>query len=1131
SSSDRGVQCVRDGAWYTEIPYSLSITTGGPTTSGTPSTAGPVVQEREPNNDFDTAMLVQPGTTVSGALTAGVIRGRATDIDFYRVPVTSPGLYTVSVALAVPECAYSVGLPNLRRAQGPSTMTVELTGEQRTEYVLRFGGQPEERSGTFGPEPRELIIAIDTEAWSSSSDRGVQCVRDGAWYTEIPYSLTIEASRSATASSSSPSNADPTAATAAGTTEPRPGTGVFRSPDFGEPSTPSGRISNIVTARDVRAGAPVDITDTFTPDVNPIHVWFRLDGFAPGTILTTRWTYLGGSAPLIIGTGEATVVPTNNYGTFSYELAPGKRWPAGEYRVDILLGGTALGAATFLVHPGPSATLSLPPQPDTSTADSSPYKRGSISTAGPAVELAVQSVPAGGGTITVNRRGDPLDGLVVSVPPGAYDAAQTFRVSSQPIDSTTFAYVTPATPLIHIDNGGEFANNLMTVKVPVEIPAGQFAMAFFYDGLKHRLEGIPTVAMDSESITIATGHFSYFFVSRVDADRLTGDIIDSGFKPGRDEWQFGNHNSLIVNGRCAGTSATEIWYYYEAPDGEGAHLYGRYEGTDGQHTPGFDWDDVEPQRLVISVQADYEDRGIQLERTFRETMRLSDAVTVKLFAYAILVTGGPQLVEYPNHAMVATAVKGDTIFIADPDFPGRLGQTRLKDGRLEYVWDEQTLGGVKQRIEHPIYYAAVGALVSWDRLAARWSEFRSGTPGDDRFPPYKTYIWSEDETGREIPLQTPDGTRVELAEGLTLAIRGIRARFEAPDWTPTWAQQFAFRDPTYFLDSPTSVGSGKRYLKPGEPLLLGVQAKGEATTKYDGSNSGWLGFDWVTIRYNPPERLVLSPSSWSGAPGQSQPFVVTSPTPLTGLRFEWLVDNQAAQSGYAPAYTYRASRPGEHTVTVNAWDDTIHQIVVSASLTLTVKDGTAPATTLLPTPEAVLRATVARLGLPLAPPRPGQQWPDDWSLGWLECRDEGRSCTYNMDEKTPRTLENELKRKTGRSVMLGTERLGSGNTLDARLAPPAEGGSRTTFRGLTALRETTARTDEPTDGAWFVSDARTTLSAGAGDVVLVVGMSISCVDSNTRKCGPVQAPDAGGAMNAFVDEAVAGGLMPRGAVQ
>ena len=118
--------------------------------------------------------------------------------------------------------------------------------------------------------------------------------------------------------------------------------------DFGEPVA-TGRISNIVTAREVRNGAAVDITDTFPQDVNPIHVWFRIAGFAPGATLTSRWTYLGGAQPLVIGTGEFMIAPTNDYGTFSYELAEGRRWPAGEYRVEILREGAVAGSATFMV--------------------------------------------------------------------------------------------------------------------------------------------------------------------------------------------------------------------------------------------------------------------------------------------------------------------------------------------------------------------------------------------------------------------------------------------------------------------------------------------------------------------------------------------------------------------------------------------------------------------------------------------------------------------------------------------------------------------------------------------------------------------------------------------------------------
>ena len=748
---------------------------------------------------------------------------------------------------------------------------------------------------------------------------------------------------------------------------PAPGAGRVKAGiDFGdpvEPARPSGRISNIVTARRVLGGEPAEVTDRFTPDVNPIHVWFRLNGFAPGNLLTSRWTYLGGAAPMVIGTGEFTVDGAAEYGTFSYELAQGKRWPAGSYRVEILFNGTMLGAAAFLVdNLSQGNSVTVPPSPEPRRPPEVPLaasslRTGTVSTRGSPVEMAVQTVPPGGGTVAVNRPGDPLHGLTVTVSPGSYPTARAFRISSQPIASTTFPHVNPLTPLIHVDNGGAFAGDVMTVKVPVKVPAGHFAMAFFYDAQKRRLEGIPTVAMDPESITIATGHFSYFFVSSVDESRLTGDIIDSGFWPGRDEWQFANHGTAVVGGRCAGTSASEIWYFYEKPDGPMAHLYGRYEGTDGQRTPDYDWDDVEAQRFVVSVQVDYEERGVRLEHAFRNMVRISDTVTVKLFAYSILVTSGPQLIEYPRHAMVATAVKGDTIFVADPNYPGTLGRTRWTDGKLEYV------DAAGSTAESPVYYAAVGAMVGWDRIAERWAEFKTGKAGHDIFPPsYKTYVWNRDEDWmKRIPLRNVDGTQTELVEGLTIPIKVIGTYSEAPNWTPPWllaSGKFVFEQ-----ENPVNgavPGGCCRYdttLEPG-PNTVGVFVEGKATngTKYDGPPwwHGWLGYDWFTVNYLPPTRLDLSPSSWTGAPGQSQAFTVTSSTPLTGLRFEWLLDGQRVQSERVRAYTFRSAAPGAHTLTVNAWDDTYPSTgsgagksLVSASVTVTVKDGAAPASGLL----------------------------------------------------------------------------------------------------------------------------------------------------------------------------------------
>ncbi|MGB2983543.1 MAG: hypothetical protein WBC63_06755, partial [Candidatus Bipolaricaulia bacterium] len=54
-----------------------------------------------------------------------------------------------------------------------------------------------------------------------------------------------------------------------------------------------------------------------------------------------------------------------------------------------------------------------------------------------------------------------------------------FDISYTPIVGTIAPNVDPITPLITVDNGGDFADGAMTVTIPVTIPAGYFAMGFF----------------------------------------------------------------------------------------------------------------------------------------------------------------------------------------------------------------------------------------------------------------------------------------------------------------------------------------------------------------------------------------------------------------------------------------------------------------------------------------------------------------------------------------------------------------------------------------------------------------------------------------------------------------------------
>jgi hypothetical protein len=157
----------------------------------------------------------------------------------------------------------------------------------------------------------------------------------------------------------------------------------------------------------------------------------------------------------------------------------------------------------------------LPPPPSPVT--------GTISTSAASL-LSSQAITASGGAITVNKPGDPLNGMQITVPAGAYADGRTFKVSSSPITGSTFKGFTPVSPLISVDNGGGYSSQLMTVKIPVAVPSGSFATGFIYDRSRGTLEALPLVARDNGSITIATRHFSDIVV---ESARLAEDLADN----------------------------------------------------------------------------------------------------------------------------------------------------------------------------------------------------------------------------------------------------------------------------------------------------------------------------------------------------------------------------------------------------------------------------------------------------------------------------------------------------------------------------------------------------------------------------------------------------------------------------
>lgn len=132
---------------------------------------------------------------------------------------------------------------------------------------------------------------------------------------------------------------------------------------------PAGRIIEVKTARGMVAGRPLGVSRVFPPEANPIYVWFRFQGVTPGSRLSSRWYYLETHPPHPLGGAEVKTKTGSGWSEFNYELAPGKKWPLGRYRVDLHLNGRKAAEVSFGVQPAaPRAQATPQPQPDQTAA-------------------------------------------------------------------------------------------------------------------------------------------------------------------------------------------------------------------------------------------------------------------------------------------------------------------------------------------------------------------------------------------------------------------------------------------------------------------------------------------------------------------------------------------------------------------------------------------------------------------------------------------------------------------------------------------------------------------------------------------------------------------------------------------
>jgi hypothetical protein len=146
------------------------------------------------------------------------------------------------------------------------------------------------------------------------------------------------------------------------------------------------------------------------------------------------------------------------------------------------------------------------------------------------------------------------------------------------------AQVQPLTGLIGIHGLETLSKDPIEVRVNVSVPKDHFAMGFIFDRDTGRFEGMPLKELADDHITVLSRHFCEFLILEIPIAELPEEV-DSGFRPGIDDWEFTNRGSYVKpKGHCAGQTISAMYYYVkQRQNGNAPPLYGLWDN------PGNDW--------------------------------------------------------------------------------------------------------------------------------------------------------------------------------------------------------------------------------------------------------------------------------------------------------------------------------------------------------------------------------------------------------------------------------------------------------------------------------------------------------------------------------------------------------------
>jgi hypothetical protein len=562
-----------------------------------------------------------------------------------------------------------------------------------------------------------------------------------------------------------------------------------------------------------------------------------------------------------------------------------------------------------------------------------------------AVPLFTQTtISPNGGTLLYRKAGDALDGLTITVRPGAYPTLTTWTISA---DTTTKIALpqdfTQVGPVFEIDNQQGYADSLVTLTMPLTgrnaVSATEVIAPFYYDPESHKLEAIPVVDRTANSVTLATSHFSRDLLAlprngqelsalrsqmsvtfgsvkmvwvKSPKEKLVG-AFDSGFRPGTDNWEFENWGDyLSPNGICEGMSVSAMYYYYFLRANGAPALYHQFDESLDNLI-----DNVQGLRYAGSMQYDYASRfhagyrqradldnlatlhGVQAYELTSTWLLLTLKLTQQPVLLALYRVGGA-------HAVVAYSADyngtNTNVRFADPNAPKLTRVMQFQSGNLVPIAMANKAGASTSDYTKA-YAMSASSDVPLAQMGRRYAQFTAKKAGGADYPAndYIEYLsdltdaW-ERVTGGAINATTEHTYVRHICPGCP------NKRLTSPpvtDWQPIHIWDAAGKTEVSGADI-TNVEGTKKYI-----ALLTAYSPVPSEANADGI----LDAVPFSITYSPVSLNTPSADAFVGEPVA----LTASFGTLVGIgyTYTWTTsDNEAPVTTTVPQLTYTRLRPG-----------------------------------------------------------------------------------------------------------------------------------------------------------------------------------------------------------------------------